>query len=67
MPKGVVSSLMGVSSQSAISDLSGLKKTLIKRYIIERINKTEIRPKEQSKKVKSCRKNLWNEIQLKGP
>ena len=37
-----------------------------KRYIVERTNKAEIRPEEQSKKAKSCRENLWNEIQLKG-
>ena len=58
---------MGVSIQSAISDLSGLKKTLIKRYIVERTNKAEIRPEEQSQKTESCWKNFWNEIQLKGP
>ena len=39
----------------------------MKRYIVERTNKAEIRPEEQSKKAKRCRKNLWNEIQLKGP
>ena len=27
----------------------------------------EIKPEEQSKKAESCRENLWNEIQLKGP
>ena len=27
----------------------------------------EIRPEEQSEKAESCRENLWNEIQLKGP
>ena len=30
-------------------------------------NKAEIRPQEQSEKTESCRENLWNEIQLKGP
>ena len=40
---------------------------MIKRYIVERINKAEIRPKEQIEKAESCRENLWNEIQLKGP
>ena len=34
--------------------------------IVERANKTEIRPKEQSEKTESCTENLWNEIQLKG-
>ena len=46
--------------------ISGLKETFIKRYIVERTNKTDIRPKEQSEKAESCRENLWNEIQLKG-
>ena len=45
----------------------GLKETLIKIYIVERINKAEIRPEEQSEKTDNCRKKLWNEIQLKGP
>ena len=46
---------------------SGLMETFIKRYIVERTNKAEIRPQEQSEKAKSCRENVWNEIQLKGP
>ena len=29
--------------------------------------KEELRPQEQNEKTKSCRENLWNEIQLKGP
>ena len=45
---------------------SGLRKTFIKRYVVERANKAEIRPEEQSEKAESCRENLWNEIQLKG-
>ena len=45
--------------------ISGLKKIFIKRYILERTNKAEKRPKEQSEKAESCRENLWNEIQLK--
>ena len=45
--------------------ISGLRKTFIKRYIIERNNKAEIRPEEQSEKAEICRENLWNEIQLK--
>ena len=47
--------------------ISGQKETFIKRYTVERTNKTEIRPDEQSEKEESCRENLWNEIQLKGP
>ena len=37
------------------------------RYIVERTNKAEIRPEEQTVKTESCRDSLWNEIQLKGP
>ena len=47
--------------------ISGLKETFISRYIVERTNKADIRPEEQSKKMESRRENLWNEIQLKGP
>ena len=47
--------------------ISGLKETFIKRYIVERTSKAEIRPEEQSDKAESCRENLWSEIQLKGP
>ena len=46
--------------------ISELKETSIKRYIVERTNKAEIRL-EESEKAESCRDNLWNEIQLKGP
>ena len=47
--------------------MSGLKETFIKRYIVERTTKAELRPQELSEKTESCRENLWNEIQLKGP
>ena len=49
--------------------ISGLRETFIKRCrpIVERTNKPEIRPEEQSQKAESCWENLWNEIQLKGP
>ena len=46
--------------------ISGLKETVIKRYIAERTNKAEIKPEEQSEKAESCRENSWNEIQFKG-
>ena len=46
--------------------ISGLKETFIKRYIVERTNKAEIRPEEQTEKAESCGENLCNEIQLKG-
>ena len=38
----------------------------MKGYIVERANKAELRPQEQSEKTENCRENLWNEIQLKG-
>ena len=47
--------------------ISGLKEIFIKRHIVERTNKAELRPEEQSEKAKSCRENLWNAIELKGP
>ena len=47
--------------------ISGLRETLIKRHLVERTNKEEIRPDEQSGKAESSRGNLWNGIQLKGP
>ena len=47
--------------------ISGLKGTFIKKYIVERINKAEIRQEEQSEKAESFRESVWNEIQLKGP
>ena len=47
--------------------ISGLKETLVKRYTVERTNKARIGPDEQSEKAVSCRENLRNEIQLKGP
>ena len=37
--------------------ISGLKETFIKRYKVERTNKAEIRPEEQSQKTESCREN----------
>ena len=58
-----------LSAQSTTEDYiraAGLKETFIKRYIVERTNKAEIRPEEKSEKAESYRENLWNEIQLKG-
>ena len=46
--------------------ISGLRETFIKRYIVGRTDKAEIRPEEQSEKAESCRENSWKEIQLKG-
>ena len=39
----------------------------MKRYIVERTKRAELRPEEQSEKAKRCRENLWNETELKGP
>ena len=35
---------------------SGLKETFIKRYIVKRTNKTEIRSEEQTEQAESCRR-----------
>ena len=45
--------------------ISGLKETLIRRSIVERTNKAEIRLEEQSENTEICRENLLNES-LKG-
>ena len=34
--------------------ISGLRETLLKRYIVERTDKADIRPEEQSGKAESC-------------
>ena len=47
--------------------IHGLKETFVKRCIVERANKEEIRPEEQSGKAENCQEKLWNGIQLKGP
>ena len=47
--------------------ISWLREAFIKRYTVERTNKAELRPEEQSEKAESYRENLWNEIQLKEP
>ena len=47
--------------------ISGLRETLIKRSVVKRNNKTELRPEEQSEKAESCRENIWNELPSKGP
>ena len=49
-------------SASAAPHCGWLKETLIKRYIVERPNKAEIRLEEESEKAESCQENLWNEI-----
>ena len=47
--------------------ISGRTETFLKRYVVERTDKAELRPQEQSEKTESCRENLLNEIHLKGP
>ena len=46
--------------------VSRLKDTFIKRNVLEKTNKAEIRPEEQSEKAGSCWENLPSEIQLRG-
>ena len=36
--------------------ISGRKETFIKRYVVERTDKAELRPQEQSEKTGSCRR-----------
>ena len=47
--------------------MSGLKETSIKRYVVERTRKAELKSEEQSERAEGCWENLRNEIQLKGP
>ena len=47
--------------------ISGLKETFTKRVIVERTNKAEVRPEEQSENAERCRENLWNGKKLKRP
>ena len=37
------------------------------RYAVERTDKAEIRPEEESEKAESFGEKLWNDIQVKGP
>ena len=46
--------------------ISGMRETFIKRYRVERTNKAEVEPEEQSEKAESCRENSWYEVHLKG-
>ena len=43
------------------------RETFRKRYIVERTNKAKIRLEEQSENTESCRENLLNKMQVKGP
>ena len=42
-----------------------LTETFLKRYTVERTDKAEMRPEEQSENARRCQENLRNEIQLK--
>ena len=46
-----------VEPNQPLEIISGLEETFVKRYIVERTNKAEIRPEEQSQKTESCREN----------
>ena len=46
--------------------IPGLEETFMKRHILERTNKAEIRLKEQSEKAESCQANLWMKYSWKG-
>ena len=52
----LVNQIIGVLSVF-LKIFSGLKETFIKRYKVERTNKAEIRPEEQSQKTESCRES----------
>ena len=39
-------------------DRSRLREVFTKRYIVERTNKAQVRPEEQSEKVESCQENF---------
>ena len=59
---------MVLQAQSITKDYIRAEGDFLKEiYVAERTNKADIRPEEQSEKAESCRENLWNEIQLKGP
>ena len=64
--KGLMMMMMIKSSQPQ-RITPGPRETFIIRYIVERANKAELRPEEQSEMAESHRENLWNGIQLKGP
>ena len=54
-----------IEPSQPLAIISGLKETFINRHIVERTDKAETRPVEQSEKADGSRENLWNEIQLK--
>ena len=56
-----------LEAQSTTKDYIRTEEDCHNRCIVERANKAEVRPEEQSEKAENCRENSWNEIQLKGP
>ena len=55
-------------SASAAPHYGGpFRETFIKRYIVERTTKAEIKQEESSQKAENCQEILWNGIQLKVP
>ena len=64
---GAVSLLINwcIEPSQPLGIISGLKETFRRDIQLKgpRTNKADIRPEEQSQKTKSCRENLWNEIQ----
>ena len=44
-------------SSQPLGIISGLKKTFKKRYIVEKTNKAEVKPEEQSEKQRVVKKN----------
>ena len=56
-----------LQAQSTTRDYIRADGDFHKEINVERTNTVGIRPEEQSEKAKSCRENLRNERQLKGP
>ena len=54
------------AQSTTVRIISGLKNTCLKSYIVERTNKAELRPQEQSEKKESRRENLWKKYSWKG-
>ena len=55
------------SLKTLYTNIKPFKETFRKIYIVQRTNEAEIRLGEQSENTESCRDNLWNETQVKGP
>ena len=57
--EGFLSVSWGLSPVNQQRVVLGLKQTFIKRYIVERTNKADIKPEERSQRTESSRENLW--------